>query len=205
MPFVNAIAGVVLAGGAGRRIGGDKPMRLLGQRTLLAHVVDHLRPQVAMLAINANDEPERFAAFGLRVLPDAGVLRAGPLAGVAVGLRWARDAGFARLVTVACDTPFLPDDLVARLAAAGEADVVVAASQGRRHHTAALWRTDLADALAADLVAGSASAMHRWLAARHTVSVEFDGEPDPFLNINTPEELAAAASRASTIHPAPGV
>lgn len=192
---MNAIAGVVLAGGAGRRIGGDKALRPLGDRTLLAHVVGRFAPQVAALAINANGDPGRFRSFGLPVLPDAGATLAGPLAGVAAGLGWARGQGFARLVTVACDTPFIPGDLVARLAAADPADVVVASSGGRMHYTVALWRTDLADVLAADLAAGRAAAMHRWLAERRNGSVAFDGTPDPFFNINTPEELAAAASR----------
>ena len=194
MVFVHAvIAGIVLAGGGARRMGGgDKGLLPLDGRPMLAHVTDRLRPQVVRLAINANGDAARFAGFGLPVIADAPGPAAGPLAGVLAGMRWA--AGFPFLATAACDTPFLPMDMVRRL---GEAlkdhDVAVAASGGRTHPTAALWRTDLADALAADLAAGRAAGVHRWLAGRRVVEVAFTGDPDPFTNVNTPDDLATAA------------
>lgn len=187
------IAGIVLAGGAGTRIGGEKPHRLFAGRPLIAHVVDRLAPQVAALAIGAG-EPAAFAPFGLPVLPDPVPGRAGPLAGVAAGLAWAKQVGGDRLLTAPCDTPFLPADLAVRLAAA-DAEIVVAASGGRLHYTVALWRVALADGLAADVTMGRAVAMHRWLSDRQVIAVTFDGTPDPFFNINTAADLAAASAR----------
>ena len=139
------IAGLVLAGGRATRLGGgDKPLRLLGGRPMLARVLERLLPQVEQIAISANGDPARFAAFGLPVLPDDGPAgRAGPLAGILSGLQWARrEAAFEKLLTVAGDTPFFPTDLAARLnaASAGHPDrIAVAASGGRRHPVFALW------------------------------------------------------------------
>src|SRR5690606_15033107 len=113
------IACLVLAGGRATRFGGgDKPLRLLAGKTMLAHVLDRLGPQVGPIAISANGDPARFAEYGLPVLADDGAGgQAGPLAGILSGMAWATaDTGCAMLLTVAGDTPFFPDDLAARLA-----------------------------------------------------------------------------------------
>src|SRR3954449_10029995 len=110
--------GLLLAGGLSRRMGGgDKALRRLGRRTLLDHVIDRIRPQVAGLVLNANGDPGRFASFGLPVVADSVPDFAGPLAGILAGLDW---AGAHRpdcpdIVSVPTDAPFLPRDLVARL------------------------------------------------------------------------------------------
>src|SRR5579884_2157693 len=147
------VAGVILAGGLSRRMGGgDKSLRLLGRKPLLRHVIERLAPQAFPLAINANGDPARFADFGLPVLPDATQDFAGPLAGVLAGLRWAASAvPEARyIVTAACDTPFFPKDLVsACLAAAGGTypAIVHARSAGRTHPVFGIWPVALADDL----------------------------------------------------------
>jgi len=188
------IAGLILAGGQGRRMGTEKALVALAGRPLVAHVAARLAPQVAMLALSANGDAARFAALGLPVLPDLpGEAGEGPLAGLRAALGWAAQAGAGALVTVATDTPFLPADLVERLAAASDGGRPAhAVSGGRAHYTAALWPLTLAAPIAARFAAGE-----RRLRAclEGAAEVPFEGEPDPFANLNTPEDLAAAEAR----------
>ena len=108
------IAGIVLAGGQSRRMGGgDKGLLDLGGRPVIAHVIERLG---CARAISANGDPARFARFGLPVLPDSVPDWPGPLAGVLAGMDWAAGQGIARILTAAADTPFFPRDLGTRLA-----------------------------------------------------------------------------------------
>ena len=119
------VAGVLLAGGLARRMGGgDKPLRQLGGRPLLAHAIERVRPQVSALVLNVNGDPARFSDFDLPVAADPIEGFAGPLAGVLAGMDWvAEHAPDCRwLASFATDAPFLPTDLVARLMAAVEAE-----------------------------------------------------------------------------------
>jgi len=158
--------------------------------------VARVRPQVDALALNANGDAGRFAAFGLPVLADTVPGHPGPLAGVLAGMRWAAGLGAADLLSVPTDTPFLPGDLVARLVAGrGAAAVACAASGGFVHPVVALWRVGLADALEAALAAGTRR-VEGWMRARGLAEVDFADEGgDPFANVNTPEELSAAQAR----------
>jgi molybdopterin-guanine dinucleotide biosynthesis protein A len=148
MTVAAEISGVVLAGGRATRLGGgDKPLRPLGGRPMLARILERLKPQVGNIALSANGDPARFAGYGLPVLADeepAG--QAGPLAGILSGMVWAKTQGSRQMLTVAGDTPFFPLDLAARLAEAraGHADhIAVALSGGRRHPVFALWPVSL--------------------------------------------------------------
>jgi molybdenum cofactor guanylyltransferase len=197
------IVGVILAGGKSRRMGGgDKALRLLAGRPLIAHVIDRVRPQVRELAINANADPTRFAGLGLPVIPDLTANWPGPLAGVLAGLAWARrEAPLARwLLTAPTDTPFLPLDLTRRLRSAAEearAPVAVAASASGSHPTVALWSLDLDNALSAYLDAGRRKTMD-FAAKNCVVLVSFDSaDHDPFLNVNTLEDLERGSRRFS--------
>ncbi len=201
--FAEPIAGVILAGGQGRRFGGvDKAFLDLDGRPLLAHVVERFGPQVSPLFLSANGDPGRFADFGLAVVPDPFAEPVGPLAGLAAaGLRLRRDApGIDLLASVAVDTPRLPLDLVARLRAAlaarPEARVAIATSRGREHPVAALHRLDGLDTLVAGLADGSIRRVMRYVEMRGVVAVEFadaDGA-DPFLNLNRREDFAEIPS-----------
>jgi molybdopterin-guanine dinucleotide biosynthesis protein A len=187
---------VLLAGGLARRMGGgDKPLRRLGGLLLLDHVLGRIRPQVRAVALNANGDPARFAAWGLPVLPDTLPGNPGPLAGVLAGMRWAAARGADDVLSVPADTPFLPADLLPRLTAARAAagvPIACAASRGRTHPVVALWPTALADALEAALLAGLRK-IDRWTAAQGVVAAEFDETGyDPFFNVNSPDELATA-------------
>jgi len=185
---------VILAGGLATRMGGgDKGLLALGHGCLLDQVIDRLVPQVAGLALNANGDPARFARFGLPVLPDPVPDHPGPLAGVLAAMIWARAQGATHVVTLPADTPFAPCDLVPRLLLAAEgAGMAVASSGSRMHPTCALWPVTLADDLRAALEAGQRRVMD--FARQHgAAEAVFDaGPPDPFMNINTPADLAQA-------------
>jgi molybdenum cofactor guanylyltransferase len=120
---MGSVLAVVLAGGLARRMGGgDKPLRMLGGRPLLDHVLARVGPQVAGVILNANGDPGRFAAYGLPVVADPLPEHPGPLAGVLAGLDWAAGRpGVTDVLSVPGDCPFLPDDLLARLEAARRA------------------------------------------------------------------------------------
>ncbi len=193
------IAGVILAGGQGRRMGHvDKALLAFDGRPLLAHTIERFAPQVGPLLLSANGDPARFAAFGLEVVVDPFDEPLGPLAGVAAaGLALARTHPEIRfLATTAVDTPHLPLDLVARLAAAlavrPEAGCAVAVSRGRDHPVAALHRLDGLDQLMRGLADGTLRRVMRYVDARNGIRVDFDDVDggDPFVNLNRPEDLA---------------
>jgi molybdopterin-guanine dinucleotide biosynthesis protein A len=192
-PGAAAITGIVLAGGMGRRMGGvDKGLVALGDRPLVAHVVARLAPQVGALLINANQNLDRYAAFGAPVVPDAVGGFAGPLAGLHAGMTRATTP---YVVTVPCDSPFLPADLVSRLAAglaAANAQLAVARTFDQPHPVFALVRRDVLPDLAAFLDGGGRK-IDAWYASLAVVEVPFDDEADAFRNINTAAELAASA------------
>jgi molybdopterin-guanine dinucleotide biosynthesis protein A len=187
------ICGLILAGGQGSRLGGvDKAFVALHGRPLIDHVLRGLAPQVARLAISANGVLLRFAAYGLPVLPDAPAFAGkGPLAGVAAGLAWAQGAGAEALLTIPVDTPFVPKDFCQALQPAPS----VACYAGRQHHLAALWRVDFLPALEGFLKQPGSYKVRDALALMGARAVDFAGDMDPFLNINTPADLAAAQNQ----------
>ncbi len=193
------IAGVVLAGGQSTRMGGgDKCLRDLGGRPILAHILDRARPQVARLVLNANGDPARFAPFGLPVVADTVEGYAGPLAGVLAGLDWAAANAPAAIwvASFASDAPFFPTDLVARLHAAvagDKADLACATSGGQAHPVFGLWRVDLREALRDAMVREKIYKVDRWTARYRLATVEYPAVPDdPFFNANRPDDLEAA-------------
>ncbi|WP_416915456.1 MAG: molybdenum cofactor guanylyltransferase MobA [Roseicyclus sp.] len=196
---MSAPLGVILAGGRATRMGGgDKGLRTVGGRRLIDHVIDRLGPQCGAMAINANGDPARFSEFGLPVVADSLADHPGPLAGVLAGLDWAAGQGATAIVTAAADTPFFPKDLVTRLmASAGPSGLCLAASPdetGRvqRHPTFGLWPVALRDDLRAALTTGLRKIVI-WTDGHGAGQAVFDSTPfDPFFNVNTPEDIAAA-------------
>jgi len=202
-----AIAGLVLAGGLSRRMGGgEKGLQLLGGQTMISRVIGRMAPQVDQLAINANSDPEPYLSFGLPVLPDTIGGHVGPLAGVLTGLEWASKLpGVTHIVSAATDTPFLPLDLVSRFSAlAGPERIVIARSDGNRHPVFGLWpvalRRDLAEWLATSDTMKVLAWVHRHDFAFCDFEPDTDGAPDPFFNANTPEELAEAEAYLAGAH-----
>lgn len=184
------VTGVVLAGGLGRRMGGvDKGLQLLHGRPMVAAVLERLAPQVDEILINANQNPAEYGRFGHRVVPDAVGGFAGPLAGLHAGLTAAKHP---LLLTVPCDSPFLPADLLSRLRAAlGANELAVAKTGDQPHPVFALVRASVRANLEAYL-AGGGRKIDAWYAALKVIEVPFDDEADAFRNINTREELAGA-------------
>jgi molybdopterin-guanine dinucleotide biosynthesis protein A len=193
------IAGVLLAGGLSRRMGGgDKSLKSVGGATILARVVARARPQVEALCLNANGDPARFAEFGLPVVGDSVEGFAGPLAGVLAGLDWAAGAvpGATHVASFATDAPFLPRDLVARLARALEeerAEMACAASGGREHPVFGLWPLRLRDELRRALAAEGLRKVDAWTGRYRRAVARWEDRPvDPFFNANEPDDLARA-------------
>jgi molybdopterin-guanine dinucleotide biosynthesis protein A len=170
----------------------DKGLVELAGTPMVAYVLARLVPQVGEVLINANQNLDRYRAFGHPVVPDAVTGFAGPLAGLHAGLTRARTPF---VVTVPCDSPFLPDDLVARLRTALDGagvQLAVAKTFDQPHPVFALVRRDVLPDLAAFLAAGGRK-IDAWYASLRVVEVAFDDEADAFRNINTADELAAAA------------
>ncbi len=202
--MAEAVAGVLLAGGLSRRMGGgDKSLRELGGRPILDHVLNRVRPQVGALLLNANGEASRFADYGLPVLPDCVEGFAGPLAGVLTGMDWAAKTVPACrwLASFACDAPFLPSDLVPTMLSACEAagaDLACAKSRRRAHPVFGLWRLDLRDDLRKAVLEEEVRKVDRWTTRHQLIEVDFPdlmtaaGPLDPFFNTNRPEDLAEA-------------
>lgn len=189
------IAGVVLAGGLSRRMGRDKAGVLLAGRPLVAHALAILRPQVAMVAVNANGPLPHAVLEGAAVLPDGRSDFPGPLAGIEAALAFGRSAGFELVATIPVDCPFLPGDLVAVLAAGlGTADLAaVAESREGRHPVVALWRTAALDAVSQALHE-DVRAVRDLLSRLPHSTVRFDDD-EAFANVNTPADLAWAEER----------
>jgi molybdopterin-guanine dinucleotide biosynthesis protein A len=193
------IAGAILAGGLARRLGGgDKALRMVGDRTILARMADRLMPQVTRLVISANDDPRRFEGFGVPIVADSVPNHPGPLGGVLASLDWVASSapGVARVLTVPGDAPFIPRDLVVRLRASLDrepAGLACAASGGRRHPVIALWPVALRDELRRAVTEQGVRRVEAFL-QRYPCSVaDWPTDPvDPFFNVNTPSDLVEA-------------
>lgn len=198
-----AITGIVLAGGQGRRMGGvDKGLVELAGRPMVAHVIERLAPQVDAMIINANQNTDRYAAFGVPVVADQVGGFAGPLAGLHAGLVRSTTS---LSVSVPCDSPFLPTDLVSRLRTALEdagADVAVPRTGEQAHPVFALVRREVLAHLEAFLAEGGRK-IDAWYATLPLIEVRFDDCADAFRNINTRGELATALGTAPGVESSP--
>ncbi len=169
--------------------GVDKGLQPFRGKPMVAHVIERLAPQVADIIINANRNPEAYAGFGHRVVADEIEGFAGPLAGFERGLA---HASHDLVMTVPCDSPFLPVDLVARLHEAmtrGDAQLAVAKTGEQAHPVFSLMRRDVHASLR-DFLASGQRKIDKWYAQLRVIEVPFDDEADAFENINTREELA---------------
>ena len=188
----NLITGLILAGGRGTRMGNvDKGLQMLGDEPMVLRVIGRLAPQVGMLMINANRNQERYREFGVPVWPDELDEYPGPLAGFQAGLRHCQTP---YLLTAPCDSPFLPVNLVERLASALEeqgADLAVAVTgegESRQPHPVfCLLKSSLLPHLNEFLRSGKRR-IDAWYASLKFVEVQFEDEA-AFRNINTMEEL----------------
>lgn len=193
-PETPGITGVILAGGQGRRMGCvDKGLQPLRGKPMVQWVIERFAPQVGEVLINANQNLEAYARFGYRVIPDDIAGFAGPLAGLHRGLA---AAAHELVATVPCDSPFLPEDLIARLHTALEAvraDVAVAKTGSQPHPVFCLCRKSVLPGLTRFLEGGGRK-IDAWYAALDVTEVPFDDETAAFSNINTEIELQSFES-----------
>lgn len=195
MPKTHPISAILLAGGAGRRMGGeDKGLLKLKDKPLAEWVLARIAPQVDEILISANRNLDSYRAFGYPVLPDKTEGYAGPLAGIARGLL---DAKHELILSVPCDTPFLPDDLVARLMTAlfaGDFDLAVPAIAGAGQYAICLMRRQVGANLATYLAQGGRQ-VQEWQARLKCAQADFTDAAPFFVNLNQPEQLAALEKR----------
>ena len=187
---MDGVTGIVLAGGQGRRMGGvDKGLQLLHGKPMVAEVIARLAPQVSEIIINANQNLDAYGRFGHRVVPDAIGGFAGPLAGLHACLG---EAKHALVLTVPCDSPFLPLDLLARLRKELKGnDLAVARTGDQAHPVFSLVRVSVRDHLSKFLSTGGRK-IDAWYSTLEVVEVPFDDEAEAFRNINTRDELNQA-------------
>lgn len=204
MTIKSGVLGLVLAGGLARRMGGgDKPLTEIGGQSILSRTLARLAPQCKSMVINANGDPARFAFTHLPVVPDDVPDFAGPLAGILAGLDWAATHApdVETVASVPGDCPFLPRDLVARLEAARRAEntpMACAHSGDWRHPVVALWPVALRQDLRHALVDEDLRKIEVWTARHGVALADWPTEPvDPFLNVNTPEDVARAEELAA--------
>lgn len=198
------ITGALLAGGRSMRMGRDKCLIELAGKPMIAHVIARLRPQVHRIVIVANGDPIRFSGTCLPVVSDTVEGHAGPLAGLHAALEWAvSETPNAKYVaTVPVDTPFFPEDVIARLLAAlkeKKSASAIAACAGTYHPVIGLWEVALIGEVEDALRAG-VRAMTRFAEMMKSAVVDFPVAEagarsiDPFFNVNTPEDLETARS-----------
>jgi len=194
-------AGVILAGGLARRMGGgDKCLCPLAGRTVLDHIIERLTPQVATLALNANGDERRFSRWGIPVVPDTIPQTPGPLAGIIAGMRWAMASNYSEIVTVPGDTPFIPLHLVFALRRARlemRSEIAIAKSGGSVRPVVGLWPVDIVEKLERAVLIENVRSV-RDLILRHSVEVvDYSNSAfDPFMNINVPADLESAEAIA---------
>lgn len=186
------VSAIILAGGRATRFGGeDKGLIALAGRPLVDWVARRLAGRVDEILVSANRETARYAALGFDVVADTLADYPGPIAGFVAAGHQARNEW---LLTVPCDCPFLPDDLVPRLldAAVNKGmDLVRAADAKAVHYTVMLARRGLIADAEAFLAAGGRK-VQTWQERHVCGKVRFDATPNPFFNINSPDDLAQA-------------
>ena len=192
---------ILLAGGQARRMGGgDKNLMKLAGKPVLQHVLDRMDFNGRPVMINANGNPSRYAEFGLPVCADVIDGFAGPLAGILTGLEWVatNHPACTHIISLATDAPFLPFDLIHKLEVALDAqsgagaNIAQALSFTRRHPVFAIWPVALAAALRHALIVDGLRKIDDFTDRYQCITVEFTGEPDPFMNLNRPDDFELA-------------
>src|SRR5262245_23161033 len=212
-----ALVGVVLAGGEGRRMGPGvpKPLRQLGGRPMVAHVVERLRPQVMDLVVVANDPMPGLDRLKVPIVADPPDLqraaqrdgkRLGPLAGILAGMEWARrhHPHVGWILTAPADVPFLPFDLTVRLCGlmhVPEPDILMVRHRRRREHTLAVWSVKLAEDLRRAILEEGIRRVEEFAERHRVAALAWPGGGAPLMNVNTPADLSAASRRLSPARP----
>lgn len=189
--------GVIIAGGQSRRFNDeksqqtDKFLATFGKTTLLGHIIDRARQQIPDLILNVNGDVVRVSPYGLDVIKDD-FPDGGPLGGIYAALMAAKAKGHSHIITFSSDSPFFPDDYVERMTGQTGVKIAIAKCGDRFHPVMGIFEVSLLDDLKAYLVSGERRVM--WWVRRHAYEeVIWDAkDPDPFLNINTQQDLIEA-------------
>ena len=183
------ITAVILAGGKGQRLGGqDKGLVKYKNKALIEHVIQRIQPQVKKLLINANRNIEKYQAFGFPVINDEMSDFQGPLAGFAIAMKAAKTD---YIVTLPCDGPLLPLDLVSRLADKlkdNTQSIAIAHNGDRLQPVYAMIPVVLIDSLE-DYLDNGDRKIDLWYAEQKTCLVDFSDQAKAFFNINKKEDL----------------
>ena len=186
------ICAVIVAGGRSSRMGREKAFQTICGRTIIERIASGLAGQAAVTVLNANGDTGRFVHLDLPIIPDARTDLAMPLAGVHTSLIHARDFGYDAVLTTPSDVPFLPGDLVQRLALASRR-AAIAASGGQQHYLTGLWSPALLPDIERAMDGPQLPRLQDWARMCDAAVVDWPAYPyDPFFNVNTPEELAEA-------------
>ncbi len=197
---------VILAGGAGSRMGGlDKCLLEVGGKTILSRIQSTLSKQTAYLFLNVNGDSERFKPINLSIIQDQFTPPIGPIGGLfsAINEVSTRLPDAQWIVTVTGDSPFVPTDISSRLMTSTDenTEVVYCKSGGRDHFATALWSLKIKTRLQSYIHEGNRS-MGKFIAQLNTRTCEFESAPhDPFFNINTHEQWQHAQSLLEKLNP----
>ena len=182
------ILGAIIAGGKSKRMGSEKALVKLGPKTLIVRVIDRLIPQVEDIVINANGDTKRFEFLEFDIIPDIETEIDTPLAGIHSALTYAVEEGYDAVVTVPSDSPFLPHDLVRKLAGTKPA---FANSKGQDHFLTGFWPVALLPHLTKEI--HTSNRVQDWVFKINATKVNWRADDyDPFMNINTPADMTAA-------------
>jgi molybdenum cofactor guanylyltransferase len=182
------ILGAVIAGGKSTRMGQEKALVKLGPKPLIVRVIDRLNPQVEDIVINANGDTKRFEFLQFDIIPDIETEIDTPLAGIHSALTYAEEEGYDAVVTVPSDTPFLPHDLVRKLAGTKPA---FANSKGQDHFLTGFWPVKLLAHLNTEIF--KSNRVKDWVYKIDATKVNWRADDyDPFMNINKPADIATA-------------
>ena len=182
------ILGAIIAGGKSKRMGSEKALAKLGNKSLIVRVIDRLMPQVEDVVINANGDSKRFEFLELDIIPDIETAIDTPLAGIHAALTYAIEEGYDAVVTVPSDAPFLPHDLVRQLSGTKPA---FANSKGQDHFLTGFWPVKVLPNLQIEML--KSNRVKDWVFKIGATKVNWRADDyDPFMNINTPADMAAA-------------
>ena len=188
---------ILLAGGQARRMGGgDKNLMMLAGKPVLQHILDRVDLGKRPLMLNVNGDPSRYADFEILICADVIDGYAGPLAGILTGLEWMvkHHPDCTHMISLATDAPFLPPDLIAKLEAGLDhgVDIVQAMSMSRRHPVFAVWPVVLTASLREAVIGDGLRKIDDFTDRYECVTVEFFGDPDPFMHLNRPDDFDLA-------------
>lgn len=188
----STVIGLILAGGAGSRLGGvDKGLQLYQGKPLIHYVITTLKPQVDELVISINRNQSEYQAFDFNLVMDDKSDYQGPLAGVMAALPTIQASGAQYLLLASCDTPKLPDNYANKLMASlkeTSLDVAVAHDGNRSQNLHCLIRCDALTSLS-EFYRQGGRALYRWFASNKVINVDFSEQAECFFNINTPEQI----------------